>query len=300
MYLTYEQLAGKCFLFANSNTILCQKFYLAPNGFIAGYNKDNECKWDVRDGILSLLHRDGHQTCQMKFVAQDINHRLLLWGPYENRGNHGHYLVENEIDNNNSISFNAIAGRSFTFSNCRTILSTTMVLAPNGEIEGYSHDNEFRWGVNKGVMEFYHRDGHVTTQFFLGGIDRTGKYKFCGPFNRNGSFHSFLLENTEQSPTGYSLHPELIGDHHYFFANPSSILCFNMFLRSDGWILKYIAENETGWRVQNGQLQLLHRDFHPTSTFHFAFKNIDDTWSFWGSFESRGDWQVFLMQSRDH
>jgi hypothetical protein len=43
---------------------------------------------------LQILHEDGHPTCDMKFVAEDVNNRLLMWGQFENRGDHGHYLIE--------------------------------------------------------------------------------------------------------------------------------------------------------------------------------------------------------------
>ncbi len=47
----------------------------------------------------------------------------------------------------------------------RSLIKSKITLSPDGQILGYSHPNESRWGVEKGKIAFYHSDGQITTRF---------------------------------------------------------------------------------------------------------------------------------------
>ncbi len=46
-----------------------------------------------------------------------------------------------------------------------SVIAQKIRLLGDGTIEGYHHPNEHRWGLENGVVVFYHQDGRPTCRF---------------------------------------------------------------------------------------------------------------------------------------
>jgi hypothetical protein len=66
-------------------------------------------------------------------------------------------------------------------------------LMPGGNISGYSHENEARWGIEANNITFYNRHGIPSTRFSSFRKDN-GKWIMTGPFLLGGNFNHVLIE----------------------------------------------------------------------------------------------------------
>lgn len=62
-----------------------------------------------------------------------------------------------------------------------SVIANRIRLLPGGKIDGYYHPNEDHWGVERGVLVFYHKSGKPSCRFSSSRTEN-GRLVLRGPF----------------------------------------------------------------------------------------------------------------------
>jgi hypothetical protein len=125
-----------------------QRIRLAADGAIEGYSSQDEFRWSWDAGFPAFYTSDGRLSTRFVWHARENGH-VVLRGRFEFDGRIIQTLREVDL---------AVEGRWFRFSRRDgSLLAARLRLLPDGPIDGHSHPNEARWGLEATCWFFVRR-----------------------------------------------------------------------------------------------------------------------------------------------
>jgi uncharacterized protein len=149
---------------------------------IEGASPINEATWGFEGDALVFYSNDSKPSTRFT-SASTINGRMILQGQFLFDTSITHILTEMDWGITNKIW--QFVRRSGNSSNDIIIANGIRLLA-DWNIEGYSDDNESKWGFEGDILVFYHKDGRRSTRF-------TSVNTTMGKFS-NVPFNGLLLQ----------------------------------------------------------------------------------------------------------
>ncbi|MBI4776311.1 MAG: hypothetical protein HY788_19380 [Deltaproteobacteria bacterium] len=159
-------------------SIIADRIRLLPDGRIEGYSHPNESRWGYEGDTVVFYHQSGSPTCRFTSAGQEAG-GIVLRGSFLPDPGITHVLREKGKTQKVQIDVTLLVWQFGRGDG--SIIADRIRLLPDGRIEGYSHPNESRWGLEGDTVVFYHRNGSPTCRFTSAG-EETGMAVLRGPF----------------------------------------------------------------------------------------------------------------------
>jgi DUF1680 family protein len=255
---------GRIFQFGREDgSIIAQRIRLAADGTIEGYSSQDEFRWSWDAGFPAFYTSDGRLSTRFVWQARENDHAVLR-GRFEFDGRIIHTLREVDL---------AVERRWFRFSRRDgSLLAARLRLLPDGLIDGHSHPNEARWGLEGDVLVFYAEDGTATTRFTETRVS-LGRVDFVGEFVQDASITHELSELDVVAT-----------DKIWQFRRPPGPGGISIRLLRDGRIESADNANETYWKSEDGAIVFCDAARLPTTRFTSLDKDADGRMRWAGPF----------------
>ena len=272
-------------------SVIAKWIRLLPGGKIQGYSHPNESRWGLENNQVVFYHSNGKPSCRFTSVRTELG-KLILSGPYLFNQRFTHVLREMGSQQQPPPVWGGdtpptqtggdagwVVNRVWQFGRGDgSVIAKWIRLLPGGKIQGYSHPNESRWGLENNQVVFYHSNGKPSCRFTSVRTE-LGKLILSGPYLFNQRFTHVLREmGSQQQPPpvwGRDTPPTQTGgdagwvvDRVWQFGRgDGSVIAKRIRLLPGGKIQGYSHSNESRWGLENNQVVFYHGNGKPSCRF---------------------------------